>query len=103
MAGIAQRVLMLHGVFMNSWDPVLGAAWRWLTGLTLGPIQSACALSRNVDFHRSQACIFFVYAFPIFKTAQAAQSKFRKLSTLGYTNLSMNRQIFFKTSITGIA
>ncbi|MBT9477461.1 hypothetical protein [Polaromonas sp.] len=88
---------------MNSWNPVLGAAWWWLTGLAHGLTQAACALSRNVDFHRSRACIFFVYAFPIFKTAQAAQSKFRKLSTLGYTNLSMNRQIFFKTSITGIA
>jgi hypothetical protein len=91
MAVVAQRVLVLHGVLVNPWnpfDPVLCAA---------------CALTWNVDFHRSQACISFVYAFAVFKTAQAAQSKFRKLSTLGYTTISTNRQIFFKNPMTGIA
>jgi hypothetical protein len=32
---------MLHGVLMNSWDPVLGAAWQQLAGPACGPTQAA--------------------------------------------------------------
>jgi hypothetical protein len=70
---------MLHGVLMNSWDPVLGAAWQQLAGPACGPTQAARAAALNIDFRRSRPPIAFVYAFPIFKTAQAAQSKFGKL------------------------
>jgi hypothetical protein len=56
-----------------------------------------------LDFRRSWPSIAFVYAFPIFKTAQAAQSKFGKLHALLYTKISTTRQISSRQPVTGMA